>query len=103
MYAIIKTGGKEYNIEVGGRIEVERLPGNSGDEVALDKVVLVADKDDVKLGKPFISGAKVTAEIVKQKRGDKIIVFKRKPKKGYKRKLGHRQELTELKIKEIKA
>lgn len=103
MYAIIKTGGKEYNVEEGSRIEVEKLPGNAGDDITLDKVILVADKDDIKIGKPFISGASVVAEIMSQKKGRKIIVFKRKPKKGYKRKLGHRQELTELKIKGIKS
>ena len=102
MYAIIKTGGKEYSLEVGSRIEVEKLEGKTGDEFTFDKILMVADGDDIKVGRPYVEGAKVIAEIVNQKKAPKIIVFKRKRKKGYKKKQGHRQMLTELKVKEIK-
>jgi len=101
MYAIIRTGGKEYSIENGSIIDVEKLSGSAGDEVTLDKVLLVADNENVKIGKPFVEGAKVVAQVMDQKKGPKIIVFKRKRKKGYKKKQGHRQNLTQLKIKEI--
>ncbi|MFH1282534.1 MAG: 50S ribosomal protein L21 [bacterium] len=102
MYAIVKTGGKEYNVSKGSIIEVEKLNGKIGEEVILDKVLLTADNDNVNVGKPYVDGAQVIAEIRSQKKGKKIIVFKRKPKKGYKKKQGHRQLLTELKIKDIK-
>ena len=103
MYAIIETGGKEYNVQKGSTIEVEKLAGKKGDEIEFDRVMLIVDKDDVKIGKPYIKGAKVLAEVLDQKKARKIIVFRRRPKKGFKRKIGHRQLLTELKIKEISA
>jgi len=103
MYAIVATGGKEYAIEVGATIQVEKLDVELGAEVILDRVLLVADNDDIKIGAPFVDGAQVVAEVVRQARGPKIIVFKRKPKKGYKKKQGHRQSLTGLRIKKIVA
>ena len=101
MYAIIETGGKEYSVEVGSKIQIEKLDGNRGEEIVFDKVLLIADNDDVMIGKPYLSGAKVVGEIAIQTKGKKIIVFKRRPKKAYKRKLGHRQPITEVKIKDI--
>ena len=102
MYAVIKTGGKQYRVEKGENILVEKIEVKAGDTVELDKVLMVGKKDDVTIGRPTVDGAKVLAEVVKQKRGPKIIVFKKRSKKHYKRTQGHRQSLTELKITDIK-
>ena len=102
MYAVIKTGGKQYRVEKGESILVEKIEAKAGDKVELDSVLMVGKKDDVTIGRPTVSGAKVLAEVVKQKRGPKIIVFKKRSKKHYKRTQGHRQNYTELKITDIK-
>lgn len=99
MYAVIKTGGKQYRITTGDIFEVEKLSGEAGDKITFDEVLMVGDK----VGTPVVKGAKVTAEIFKQTRGDKIIIFKKKRRQGYRRKNGHRQDLTVLKITDIKA
>ena len=103
MYAIVETGGKQYRVEPGAVVALERIPGEVGSQVELDRVLLVSDGTTVKVGKPTLSGAKVISQIVAQTRGDKIDVFKFKKRKKYRRKTGHRQELTEVRIGEIVA
>lgn len=103
MYAVIKTGGKQYKVSEGDILNFEKIEGNKGDAVSFDKVLLVSNDDDVKIGTPFVEGAKVVGEIISQIRGPKITVFKMKRRKGYSKKTGHRQDLTNLKIKEIVA
>jgi len=103
MYAVIKTGGKQYKVSEGDVLNFEKIEGNKGDAVSFDKVLLVSNDDDVKIGTPFVEGAKVVGEIISQIRGPKITVFKMKRRKGYSKKTGHRQDLTNLKIKEIVA
>jgi large subunit ribosomal protein L21 len=101
--AIIKTGGKQYIVSPKQTIKVEKLEGKEGDKVEFAEVLLFENKKIIEIGKPFIKGAKVTATISKQGRGDKIIVFKYKAKKRYQKKAGHRQHFTEVKINEILA
>jgi len=101
MYAIVETGGKQYRVQPGDVIRVERLPGEIGQEVFFDKVLLIVDSQNVKIGQPVVEGAKVKGVIVKQDRGRKIIVFKFKRRKRYRRKRGHRQYFTAIKIEEI--
>ncbi len=101
MYAIIESGGKQYRVEAGAIVALERIPGDVGSQVELDRVLLVSDGTMVKVGKPTLSGAKVISEIVAQTRGEKIDVFKFKRRKKYRRKTGHRQELTKVRIAEI--
>jgi len=107
MYAVIESGGKQYRVSTGDIIEVESLEGDVGSKVELDRVLFVSEPkgetSDVVLGKPTIDGGKVTAQVVGQGRGDKIIVFKRKTRKQYRRKQGHRQEKTQLLITELNA
>jgi len=103
MYAVIRTGGKQYRVEPGATIRVEKLPGDQGAAVEIDDVLLVADGEDVKVGAPTVAGAKVTAEIVAQGRAEKLLVFKFRRRKAYRRKNGHRQPYTALKITEISA
>ncbi len=102
MFAIIKTGGKQYRVAPGDRIVVERLAGDVGAEVALDQVLAVGNGDSGAIGRPLVADASVRARIVQQPRGTKIIVFKKKRRKNYRRKHGHRQELTVLQIEEIR-
>lgn len=101
MYAIIESGGRQYKVEPGLTLQVNKLKAEPGSEVTLESVLLVADGDTVTVGNPHVSDAKVVATIVKQKRDKKIIVFKKRRKKGYKKTQGHRQYITELRIKEI--
>ena len=101
MYAVIKTGGKQYRVAEGQKLRVERLPGNPGDALSFDQVLLVGG-DTPKIGRPLVSGASVTAEILGQDRAKKIVVFKLRRRKNYRRKQGHRQPYTELKITGIK-
>lgn len=103
MYAVVETGGKQLKVEVGQSIYVEKLDVNVGDKVVLDKVCLVAD-DAMKVGTPYVEGATVECEVLKQGKQKKIIVFKYKPKKGStRRKQGHRQPYTKLSVKAINA
>lgn len=102
MFAIIKTGGKQYRVGVGDQITVERLPGDVGAQISLTDVLALGG-DAPRLGTPIVPGAAVRAKIVGQPRGTKVIVFKKKRRKNYRRKRGHRQELTLLKIEEISA
>ena len=103
MYAIIESGGKQYRVEPGAIVALERIPGDVGSQVELDRVLLISDGNTVQVGKPTLSGAKVISEIVAQTRGEKIDVFKFKKRKKYRRKTGHRQELTRVRIAEIVA
>jgi large subunit ribosomal protein L21 len=102
MFAIVKTGGKQYRVAVGDQITVERLEGEVGAQVALGEVLALGGEAP-KVGTPTVPGASVTAKIVQQPRGAKVIVFKKKRRKNYRRKRGHRQELTVLKIQQILA
>lgn len=102
MYAVILTGGKQYRVEKGSTVLVEKLPSKPGDEIVLDKILIVGDTDKATIGRPLVEGAKVVAEVLRQTRAPKVIIFKKRSKKGYKKTQGHRQYLTELTIKEIK-
>ena len=101
MYAIIKTGGKQYQVSAGDQLMVEKLDGNVGDQVKLDQVLLVSGDDTVTVGKPIVEGASVSATIIEQGKHRKIKVFKKKRRKGYKLMKGHRQHYTALKIADI--
>ena len=102
MYAIIQTGGKQYRVAPGDVLRVERLPGQRGDEVQLDQVLLVTDDGgEVRVGTPLVDNASVKGEIVRQGKAKKILVFKKKRRKGYRRKQGHRQLFTAVQINEI--
>lgn len=101
MYAILQTSGKQYKVSKEDIISVDRMSGKVGDNVELSDILFTSDNGKVKIGTPKIEGAVVKAEIVKHFRGEKIIVFKKKRRKNYRRKQGHRQDLTDLKIKEI--
>jgi large subunit ribosomal protein L21 len=101
MYAVIETGGKQYKVSAGQTVRVEKLEGDKGTSVAIDKVLLVAGDGDVKVGSPYLAGATVTARIIEQHRTRKVIVFKYKPKKGVRVKNGHRQPYTALQIDSI--
>lgn len=103
MFAVVKTGGKQYKVAVDDILKVEKLPGEAGSTVVLDEVLMVGDDKDLKVGTPTLSGVTVSAEILEQTRGDKIIVFKKKRRQGYRRKAGHRQDLTVLKVTGIGA
>jgi len=103
MYAIIETGGKQYRVEEGSRVRVESLPQEKGQTITLDRVLLVGQDANIKVGQPLVAGASVTAEIVTHDRAKKIIVFKKRSKKTYKKTQGHRQNYTELLIKTIAA
>ncbi len=101
MFAVIKTGGKQYKVAKDDVIVVEKLPGEAGSEVRLDQVLMLAGDDGANVGTPLIDGATVSATVVEQRRADKVIVFKRKRRKNYRRTKGHRQEQTVLRIVEI--
>lgn len=103
MYAVIRTGGKQYRVEQGDTLRVEKLDGDKGKTIEFTDVLLVADGDNVKVGAPTVAGAKVRAEIVAQEKGEKLVVFKFRRRKGYRKKTGHRQRYTALKITEISA
>src|SRR6186997_1960183 len=98
MYAVIKTGGKQYRVAQGDRLRVEKLPGSVGESVTLREVLLVGGGDGIKIGAPMVAGAQVEAKIVAQDRAPKIIIFKFRRRKNYRRKTGHRQPFTALEI-----
>src|SRR5215210_3473854 len=103
MYAILETGGKQYKVQPGDVIEVERIDGEVGAQVELGRVLMVAGDDgQPKIGSPMLDGAKVMAEVVEQGKGKKIIIFKYKNKTRYRRKTGHRQQLTRLRIGDVR-
>lgn len=103
MYAIVRTGGKQYQVACGDQLRVEKLEGNVGDSIDLTDILMVADGEDIKIGQPVLEGAKVVAKIAEQGRAKKVLVFKKKRRKGYRLKQGHRQSYTALKIEEISA
>lgn len=105
MYAVIQTGGKQYRVEPGKTVVVEKLAGDAGAQVVFDQVLLVSSGDggSVTVGKPLVAGAKVTGEIVEQTRGDKLVVFKFRRRKNYVRRNGHRQDVTVVKVADIQA
>ena len=101
MFAIVKTGGKQYRVGPGDQITVERIAGDVGSEIALQEVLAISDGASSAIGRPNLPEVSVRARIVQQPRGTKVIVFKKKRRKNYRRKRGHRQELTVLRIEEI--
>ena len=101
MYAIIETGGKQQKAVPGETLQVERLPGEVGETVRLDRVMLVSRDGEVLLGKPYVHGASVTATVTAQDRGPKVLIFKRKKRKGYRRPKGHRQSYTSIRVEAI--
>ncbi len=103
MYAIVNTGGKQYKIQQGDVLRVEKIPGEVGSPVSFDKVLMFSDGEDVNIGRPVLDNVAVKGHIVEQGKGKKIIVFKYKRRKRYRRKLGHRQQYTAIKIDSIEA
>ncbi|NMC70639.1 MAG: 50S ribosomal protein L21 [Myxococcales bacterium] len=103
MYAIFETGGKQYRVKQGDLVQVEKLPGDVGAKVVFDRVLLVGGTADAPaIGRPLVQGAAVEGEIVRQGRGEKLTIFKFKRRKNYRRKIGHRQAFTELKVTAIR-
>jgi large subunit ribosomal protein L21 len=103
MYAVIQTGGKQYRVAEGETLRVEKLPATAGDKLSFAPLLFADDGGNVQVGKPEVSGIKVEAEVLEQGKGKKIIIFKYKRRKSYRRKTGHRQPFTALKITAIKA
>lgn len=101
MYAIIKTGGHQYRVAPGDTIEVEKLEGKPGSRIELGEVLMLGGENGIEVGTPLVNGARVIATVVAQSKGPKLVIFKFKAKKRYRRKTGHRQNLTMLQIKEI--
>jgi large subunit ribosomal protein L21 len=101
MYAVIKTGGKQYRVQPDDVLEIERLPGEPGDMIEFSQVLMLSGESGFEVGTPIISDAMVAAELVEQTRGDKIKVFKKKRRKHYRRTMGHRQDLSQIRITEI--
>ncbi len=103
MYAVIKTGGKQYRVAQDDVLEIERLAGDAGGTIEFTEVLMVGEGESVKFGMPLVAGAKVTAELVEQTRGPKLIAFKKRRRKNSRRKKGHRQDLTKVRITGISA
>tara|TARA_R110002096_G_scaffold16898_3_gene57738 strand:- start:617 stop:931 length:315 start_codon:yes stop_codon:yes gene_type:complete len=103
MYAVIQTGGKQYRVEPGQTLSVEKLPGENGDPVQFEDVLLVSDEDKLNIGRPMVKGASVKAEIIEQGKDQKVIVFKLQRRQNYRRRYGHRQLYTSIKINEVVA
>ena len=101
MYAVIKSGGKQHKVSEGDVVVVEKIIGSKGDTVLFDEVLMIAKDGKIKVGTPYLEGAKVVGEIVEQAKDHKITVFKMKRRKGFSKKTGHRQKLTRMKIREI--
>jgi len=98
MYAVIKTGGKQYRVAAGEKLKIEQLPAEIGAEIVLDQVLLVADGDNLKMGRPLVTGASVQAKVLAQGRHDKVRIFKLRRRKHYQKHQGHRQNFTEIEI-----
>ncbi|WP_298290197.1 50S ribosomal protein L21 [Thiomonas sp.] len=103
MYAVIKTGGKQYRVAAGEKIKVEQIPADVGQDIVLDEVLAVVNGDDAKFGTPLVDGAKVTAKVLAHGRHDKVRIFKMRRRKHYQKHQGHRQNYTELQIEAISA
>ncbi len=101
MYAVVKSGARQYRAGIGDTIRVEKLPVDPGEQIELDEVLLVVDDDEVTIGRPSVEGAKVLATVVAQEKGPKITVFKYRPSKRYRRHAGHRQHYTRLRVDDI--
>lgn len=101
MYAIVNIGGQQFKAEPNTVLRVPKMDADVGGEVTLDKVMLWADGDNVEVGKPFVAGKSVSAEVVRHGQASKVIVFKKKRRKGYRRKNGHRQQFTEIRLKDF--
>jgi len=98
MYAVIKTGGKQYRVSAGEKLKIDQLPADIGAEIILDQVLLVADGDNLKMGRPLVTGASVQAKVLTQGRHDKVRIFKLRRRKHYQKHQGHRQNFTEIEI-----
>ena len=98
MYAVVKTGGKQYRVSAGEKLKVEQIPADIGSEIELDQVLMVADGDAVKMGTPLVAGASVKAKVLAHGRGEKVHIFKMRRRKHYRKSQGHRQNYTELEI-----
>ncbi|HCD04645.1 MULTISPECIES: 50S ribosomal protein L21 [unclassified Methylophaga] len=103
MYAIVATGGKQYRVKEGEKLRIEKLSAEAGDTVELDKVLLVGEGDDIKVGAPYLEGAKVTATVSANGRGDKVKIIKFRRRKHHRKQMGHRQSYTEIEITGISA
>jgi large subunit ribosomal protein L21 len=103
MYAVIKTGGKQYRVAAGDKLKVEKLVGEVGSDITIDQVLMVADGDNVTIGAPVIAGASVKAKVVAHGRADKVLIFKMRRRKHYRKTQGHRQDFTEIQIENIAA
>lgn len=101
MYAVLTTGGKQYRVAPGDTLEVEKLTVGAGEPVTFDQVLLVNNDGTIRVGTPTVPGARVVADVLEETRGDKVFAFKLKRRKGYRKKIGHRQSLTVVKVKEI--
>ena len=101
MYAVVKTGGKQYRVTIGEKLKVEQIPADIDSQIVLDQVLMIADGDDVTIGNPVIAGAKVTVSVVSHGRGDKIRIFKMRRRKHYQKHQGHRQNYTEIRVDAI--
>lgn len=98
MFAVVKTGGKQYRVKAGDKLLVEKLPAEVGTEVVLDKVLMLAEGENVTLGKPLVSGARIKTTVMAHTKGEKIKIFKMRRRKHYRKTLGHRQKYTELRV-----
>jgi large subunit ribosomal protein L21 len=103
MYAVMETGGKQYKVQEGDILFIEKLPAEEGQSVSFDKVLVVSKEDTLTVGSPLVDGAKVSAKVLKNGKGAKINIFKYKSKKGYRRRQGHRQPYTKVQIEKIEA
>ena len=103
MYAVVKTGGKQYRVAAGEKLKIEQIPGDVGSQIVLDQVLMLANGDAVTLGTPLVAGASVKATVVAHGRGDKVRIFKMRRRKHYQKRQGHRQNYTEIKIEAITA
>jgi len=103
MYAVIKTGGKQYKVAAGEKLKIEQIPADVGSEITLDQVLAVGEGESLKIGEPLVAGAAVKATVVAQGRHDKVKIFKMRRRKHYQKRQGHRQNFTEILINSIKA
>jgi large subunit ribosomal protein L21 len=103
MYAIIKTGGKQYRVQAGLKLKIEQIPAEVGSEFVIDQVLMIADGENISMGKPLLSGASVVAKVLEQGRHDKVRIFKMRRRKHYQKHQGHRQNYTEIEITGISA
>ena len=103
MYAVVKTGGQQFRVAKGDKLSIQKLDAEAGKSITLDEVLMINDGKTAKVGTPLVSGAKVTAKVVEQYRDEKVVIFKKKRRQNYRRKQGHRQNLTVIEITDVKA